>query len=149
MIYTADKDDDAWYIHGTNKGNFHFSQYKTTEDGQTSYTIGAGDYVYRAPWAAHPHFNKATKQAELQKVARDISNYAQYGSYRAARLFMGSSTFGDGARARLEKYKQRRQDSFPRNKFVKTITCSEAVILCYQMAFDEGDHPFFVGLDAA
>ena len=33
--------------------------------------------------------------------------------------------------------------------FVRTITCSEAVILCYQLTFAEGNSPFFILLDAA
>jgi hypothetical protein len=151
MVYSAGRGEQAEIIHAQRRGGFHIDQNVTTNaSGSTfSYLIDAGDWVFRPPWAAHAHINKATKQAGLQAVARDIRDHAQYGVYRAVRLLFGSSTFGEGAKQRLAKYKQRRQDGFPRNKFVTTVTCSEAVILCYQMTFDEDDTPFFIQLDAA
>jgi hypothetical protein len=149
MVAAPDPDGDVWYIHAQIGAGFHFTQNQTKKDEKDEWKIRFNDWVYRPPWGAHPQFNKQTKQSELQRVANDISNYASYGGYRMVRLLIGSRTFGEEARARLAKYKQRRQDGFPRNKFVKNITCSEAVILCYQMTFDEGDHPFFIHLDAA
>ncbi len=151
MIYSAGAGDQAEIIHAQRKGGFHIDQNVTTNAAKTSfsYLIDAGDWVYRPPWAAHANFNKQTKQTELQAVARDIARFAQYGLYRAFRLLFGFRGFGPDARERLAKYKERRQGGFARNKFVTTVTCSEAVILCYQLTFDEGDDPFFIKLDAA
>lgn len=151
MVYSAGAGEAAQVIHAQRRGGFHIDENVTVSanGGSFGYLIGGRDWVYRPRWAASPGLNRAVKQAALQAVARDVRDHAQYGVYRAVRLFLGSSTFGSGARARLAKYKQRRQDGFPRNKFVTTVTCSEAVILCYQMAFDEGDAPLFITLDAA
>jgi hypothetical protein len=151
MIYSAGRGEAAQIIHAQRRGGFHIDENVTTNASGSSfsYLVNGRDWVFRPPWAAKPHINKGVKQAALQAVAREIRDHAQYGVYRAVRLFLGSSSFGDGARARLAKYKQRRQDGFPRNKFVTTVTCSEAVILCYQMTFDEDDDPFFIKLDAA
>ena len=154
MVAASDPDGDVWYIHATFKGDFHFTQNQTTTKDptgkeKTDWKIGYHDSVFRPPWETHPQFDKKTKQSELNRVARDISNYASYGGCRAIRLYLGSSTFGEDARARLTKYKDRRLEGFLLNKFVSNITCAEAVILCYQMTFDEGAYPFFINLDAA
>jgi hypothetical protein len=51
-----------------------------------------------------------------------------------------------GAKQRLAKYSQRLKDGG--DKLVSTITCVEAVVLCYQLTLDQ-NAPQFVKKDAA
>lgn len=141
MVYDGGALGRTTVIHAQRVGGFHIDPLASL--------LAPADRVYRGPWQAYPHLNRAAKQAALRDVAQDIRIYAQYGVYRAIRLFFGSSAFGSDARARLAKYKARREGGFAQNKFVTTVTCSEAVILCYQLSFAERDEPFFIKLDAA
>jgi hypothetical protein len=85
-------------------------------------------------------------QNQLKTVADLIAARAKYGLYRAVRLAVGSSSYGDGAKKRLEKYRGRLAAGA--DKLVTTLTCSEAVILCYQLTLTATDN-HFISLDAA
>jgi hypothetical protein len=150
MIYEGGDDSTAKIIHANRRRNFHIESNRQESDNgaHISYLADGYDKLYRPPWAGG---EKAAKQRFLQQVAAVIARRATYGIGRAIRLWMGSSTFGDGARDRLAKYKERLLDLnnlIGDGKVVSTVTCSEAVILCYQLTFDVGE-PQFIELDAA
>ena len=148
--------DAKTVIHAQFKGDFHKTPNEKMDGGRISYLAdGAGTKVFRPPWDKCA--DAAARKAELQRVADAIAAGATYGAYRAARLLLGSSTFGPGAFGRLMKYR----DRYNANKgtparfaeagreVIKTVTCSEAVIITYQLAFPLGEKPFFIDLDAA
>lgn len=143
-------------IHAQFKGDFHKDPVQQQEGGRISYlTDGAQTKVFRPPWNSCP--DAAARKAELQRVADAIALGATYGVYRAVRLLLGSSSFGPDAFKRLMKYRERYNASkgtparFAEDgrEVIKTVTCSEAVIITYQLAFPLGEKPFFIGLDAA
>jgi len=152
MVYT---DGDAWYahcIHATHKLGFHLGNLR----------MDPGDAVFRAPWDRLDETRREEKKEKLKLVADSIANTATYGMYRASRLLLGKSEFGTGARGRLQKYIGRCQDKISSStamgegdKFVSTVTCAEAVILCYQITFYELRETigvrgvFFIRKDAA
>jgi hypothetical protein len=151
MVY-----DRNTIIHGQFFGNFHKEPNQTDKDGVLSYmSTGKGVLVFRPPWATCP--NAPARKTELQRVADAIAVGAVYGAYRAVRLLLGSSAFGPEAYARWMKYRQRyeankgtpQQFALAGNEVIKNVTCSEAVIVTYQLAFPLGEKPFFIGLDAA
>jgi hypothetical protein len=78
-----------------------------------------------------------------------ISGPTIRGKGRAVRLFLGSSEFGSDAVKRLAKYRDRMLDYRPGGKLISTITCSEAVIISYQLTFFSKLAPFFILKDAA
>lgn len=138
LMCMGEEDDngigEVTFIHGTHKGNFSIGE-RTLVDEQ------AGNYWHftaKSPNAAH--------KTRLKEVAEAISKSAKYGLYRAARLAVGSSEFGKGAQERLAKYKARLASGGP--KLVTTITCVEAVVLCYQLTL-ERTAPQFIEKDAA
>jgi hypothetical protein len=138
-------------IHAKYRENFHIVNNESHEGGQVSY-VDEGATVYRPPWALYAGAPSDAK-ASLRRVADGIKDSAKYGGYRALRLWAGNKKFGRGAAKRLNKYKARMQAGFRDpsgvSKFVSTVTCAEAIVLCYQMSFTRGDHPFFINLDAA
>ena len=67
--------------------------------------------------------------------------YSSFGVGRAILCGVGGKKFGTGAKGRLTKY-HGRTTPVPKN-----CVCSEFVVLCYQMALDEGDD-HFIKLDA-
>jgi hypothetical protein len=143
MVYDANT-----IIHAQMKGDFHKDPYMTEKSGTMSYADDGAD-VFSPPWPATGTF-KAAHQAELQRVADQIAASATYGAYRAVRLWAGDSSFGPKAWTRLYKYKTRQKELLiGGKKFVTTVTCSEAVILCYQLTFEDSEAPFFIKLDAA
>jgi hypothetical protein len=146
MIYAEGDDTKAWIIHGKNDGDFHIVPNMTEKGLDPQYLIKGTMTVFRPP-----PFD-ALHKATLITVADTIKTKAKYGIYRAVRLWAGSSTFGSDAAERLDKYRYRFdiiKNNPPGGKyFVTTITCSEAVILCYQLTFAESD-PQFIHLDAA
>ena len=156
MVCEGGSTSKAKVIHAQWRKNFHIEpvqQSKSTGSG-TNYTY-LDDNVdkYSPPWGKRE--DKALKQQHLVKVARFIMQSAEYGLYRAFRLWAGNDTYGKSAKSRLEKYQKRLNGlettgtlTKKRIKFVTTITCSEAVILCYQLTFAESD-PLFIKLDAA
>jgi hypothetical protein len=149
MVYQGGNYAKTKIVHAQWSNDFHIQGNQVQEGGNISYLIDNGTQVFRPPWRATD--DKAAKQRKLQQVAEAIRDHASYGLYRAFRLFTGSSFFGDGARRRLRKYKERWDAGFYTKggpKFVTTVTCSEAVILCYQLTFAESD-PQFIKLDAA
>ncbi|PWC35904.1 hypothetical protein [Azospirillum sp. TSO35-2] len=143
MFYDANR-----IIHATNSENFHLSDNQTMDGGSISYMTSR---AFRPPWSKLPAGQEAVKKAELRRVADRMKDIATYGLYRAFRLWAGNSSFGPGAEARLAKYRARLDGTATDadRKFVTHITCSEAVMLTYQLAFPDREAPFFIRLDAA
>jgi len=139
--------DEKSVIHAQMKGNFHLDTDQQSSGGQMSYLSDTpGMQIYRPPWDKLGGGADA-KKAELRRVAELISRRAEYGAYRAVRLLLGSSTFGPGAVTRLRKYRDRLAANA--QPIIKTVTCSEAVIITYQLAFPLSEAPFFIRLDGA
>lgn len=143
-------------IHAQMTGNFHKDPNQTMEGGRISYLVdGANTRVFRPPWAKCA--NADARKRVLQQVADAIAAGAVYGAYRAVRLLLGSSDFGPDAYRRFMKYRDRyNADKGTPARFaeagrevIKTVTCSEAVIVTYQLSFPLGEKPFFIGLDGA
>ena len=139
-------------IHALMCWNFHKEPNQSlTPDGGFAYKVdGAQCKTFRPPWAKLA--NADAKKTELKAIADRIALTATYGAYRAIRLFVGDSTFGPAAFARLQKYRDRWKGVDRNAKgaaIVATVTCSEAVIICYQLAFPMEETPFFIRLDAA
>ena len=137
-------------IHAQGGGqNFHIEANQQKIGNAFGYLLDNNFLAFRPPWKNCK--DRQAKQGELREVAEAIRDHAEYGRYRAVRLCAGSSKFGSAARDRLAKYRRRGFGASGKGdgKFVSTVTCSEAVTLCYQLAFTEADHPFFIRLDAA
>jgi hypothetical protein len=126
---------DVTFIHGTNAGNFSIGQ-----------KIDVIDESKPHFWQFKPIGLTLANKARLKEVATAMQRTAKYGWYRGIRVWVGSSTFGEDALAKLIKYRTRLLNGA--TKFVSTITCAEAIILCYQLTFDPGS-PFFIQKDAA
>ena len=126
LMCMGETDDDdvgeVTFIHGTNKGNFSIGPRNLIDEQKGNYW----HFTAKSPNPAH--------KEQLKETAVAISKHAKYGMCRAIRLFAGNSDFGDGAKQRLAKYAQRLKDGG--NKLVTTITCVEAVVLCYQLTLD-------------
>ncbi len=118
------------FIHGTNKGNFSIDE-----------KVKVVDEVKANFWHFKPKNFTADNKTRLKEVAGAIQKSAKYGLYRAVRLLIGSGAFGKDAKKRLAKYKDRLAKGG--NKLVTTITCVEAVGLCYQITFEESS-PYFI-----
>ncbi len=147
MVYDEGDDSQATVIHATGDKNFHIDPIK---NGYTYKNDPIISNTYRPPWEKINYFKGSIDiyKSELKKIAAKIKDSAKYGVYRAVRLAMGSSNFDKFAKDRLDKYESRLDNQS--EKFVSTVTCSEAVILCYQLAFKSSMiHPFFIKLDAA
>lgn len=138
-------DNEAKFIHAQFGKNFHIDQQLTMKGSSCIYFVNRYYSHFR------PRNITQQNKQQLKKVADTIAEYAIYGGYRAVRLELGDSSFGKGAQARLKKYKTRSDTGA--NKFVSTITCSEAVILCNQLTFEEPTpekpSPLFILKDAA
>lgn len=144
MFYDAKR-----IIHATNSQNFHLSDNESTTGGRIDYMTNK---AFRPPWSKLALGQEEIRKAELRRVADKMKDIATYGLYRAFRLWAGNSSFGPGAEARLAKYRARLNGTAPAadaDKFVTHITCSEAVILTYQLSFPDREAPFFILLDAA
>ncbi|CAO3423987.1 hypothetical protein [Azospirillum doebereinerae] len=143
MFYDKDR-----IIHATNSQNFHLVDNMVSEGGSMTYRATK---AFRPPWSTLPAGQEAIRKAELQRVADKMKDIATYGLYRAFRLFAGNSTFGPDAEKRLNKYRARLNGTATDadRKFITHITCSEAVMLTYQLAFPNREAPFFILLDAA
>jgi hypothetical protein len=152
MVYEGGHTESAntKIIHGQATGNFHIDNQVGQKGHIITHLVDAPTWVFRPPWD-QLGANADTKRNELKSIAGAIAKSATYGIYRAVRLFVGSSEFGKDARARLQKYRDRRVNFLAghADKFVTTITCAEAVILSYQITFNETDNPFFILKDAA
>ena len=138
LMCMGEEDDDGigevTFIHGTNQGNFSIGERTLVDEQKANYW----HFTAKSPDAVH--------KARLKEVAVAISKSAKYGKYRAVRLLLGDSDFGAGAKQRLAKYRKRLKDGG--NKLVTTITCVEAVVLCYQLTLAESA-PQFINKDAA
>ncbi|UPY37350.1 hypothetical protein [Sediminicoccus sp. KRV36] len=156
MAYSA-----SHIIHAQMSGDFHkssndqFDQKKGVALPSMSNTPGT--LVFRPPWGTLSAAEVTARKEELQRVADAIAAGATYGAYRAIRLLIGSSEFGPEAFGRLQKYRDRylANKGTPENfkvkgkEVIKTVTCSEAVIITYQLTFPLREKPFFIGLDGA
>jgi len=144
--------DDKIIVHAQMKGNFHKEPDQQNNKGQMTYlSESPGLQIFRPPWEKLAAGADA-KKAELRRVADLISATAEYGAYRAVRLLIGDSSFGPGAATRLQKYRDRLlaiTHGGPPGPIIKTVTCSEAVIITYQLAFPLSEAPFFIRLDGA
>ena len=139
-------------IHAQMSGDFHKEpDRQISADGGYTYKVdGALCKTFRPPWDRLG--DAAARKTEIKAIADRISLTAKYGAYRAIRLFAGDSTFGPKAFARLQKYRDRWKGldkSVKGGQIVSTVTCSEAVIVCYQLAFPLQESPFFIKLDAS
>jgi hypothetical protein len=123
------------FIHGTHKGNFSIGQ-----------KVDVIEEVKENFWHFKPIGLSAGDKQRLRNVATEMQRTAKYGYYRAMRVWVGSSTFGEDANKKLAKYRERLANHDP--KFVSTISCAEAIILCYQLSFDPWS-PYFIQKDAA
>jgi hypothetical protein len=139
--------DGKRIIHAQMKGNYHLDNDQQDDNGQMSYLSDTpGMQIFRPPWSKLGAGAEA-KKAELRRVAELLSQRAEYGAYRAIRLFVGDSSFGPGAAGRLQKYRDRMLAGT--QPIIKTVTCSEAVIVTYQLSFPLAESPFFIRLDGA
>jgi hypothetical protein len=142
--------DPGTIMHAQNSGGVHTDkQVTTTANGGYQYFT---NFAYRPPWTQLGAAVKTQRQAELVRVANRMKDRVPYGVWRAIRLFVGDSKFGPGAEARLKKYWERlsliRGDA--KTLLVTKVTCVEAVVLTYQLAFYQNRvQPFFINLDAA
>lgn len=125
---------DVSFIHGTNQGNFDFCNKLAIEEEKGNY------------WHFKPNNISEADKVKIMATAEKIKTSAKYGVYRAVRLFLGNSDFGKSAKDRLNKYKKREAEKS--DKFITTITCVEAVVICYQVVFSESS-PHFIKKDAA
>lgn len=134
------------FIHGTNSGNFKIDRQQQDNEGTITYMVSKNYWHFR------PTNITPAEKIQIRKVASIIQQTAKYGIYRAIGLAFGNSSFGKGARKRLDKYKGRLPShSIEINKgekLISTITCSEAILVCYQLTFDEAS-PYFIKKDAA
>lgn len=130
------------FIHAKSTGNFHITEHQQiNDDGSIAYMVDKNYWQFRLI-----NINDADK-VKLKKAATAVSQKAKYGIGRAIRLAVGNSSFDDGARKRLAKYQIRFEEANP-EKLITTITCSEAIIICYQLTFNEAA-PQFIKKDAA
>jgi hypothetical protein len=136
-------------IHATNAKNFHIEDYMSDgKNGMVNYAFST-DIDYFTPMDG---LLTDTEKTRMQRVAQSIARRAKYGKYRAVRLFLGSETIGKGTQKGLTKYRGRlamigNADSGA-GKLVTTVTCTEAVVLSYQLTLDPA-HPLFIKKDAA
>lgn len=80
------------------------------------------------------NISDAKAQAVQETALRLYAASSSYGTSRAIFAWAGTTTFGDGAFTRLQKYKERLSHT-EHQGVVKNIFCSEFVILCYQLTF--------------
>ncbi|MES2259281.1 MAG: hypothetical protein V4724_12210 [Pseudomonadota bacterium] len=135
--------DERFVFHANETSNFHL----VAAADKKGHLFEQGGKVFRPPWEKMGEAVTANYKAELQENAKAIGRSAKYGIYRAVRLFLGDSTYGPNAAARLQKYRDRMRAGSA--KTVSKITCAEAVILSYQLTFLEHGGPCFIKLDAA
>ncbi len=140
-------------LHAQNSGGLHTDGHGVEQSGQIIYQT---NQAFRPPWADLSEAEQAAAKARITAVTNRFMRQAvPYGIWRAIRLKLGSSTFGPEAKKRLDKYWARLQkpvpaDRSPVEKLVTKLTCVEAAILTYQLAFYESRTvPFFINLDAA
>ena len=140
--------DSKNIIHAQMKGNFHVEANETEDENGVTTRIcdSEGITTFRHPWDKLGA-GAAAKKAELRRVADLLSRRAEYGAWRAARLLLGDSKYGPNTASRLAKYRQRMNGGV--QPIIATVSCSEAVIVTYQLAFPLGELPFFIRLDGA
>lgn len=136
-------------MHAQNRGGVHTDPLLKVTGGRFDYFT---EFAFRPPWEKMTEAARAPKQAALLQIANRMTDRVPYGIWRAIRLFAGSTTFGSGAETRLKKYWERlnliRGDA--NTKLVTKVTCVEAVVLTYQLAFySDRIAPFFIQQDAA
>ncbi len=139
--------DGRSIIHAQMKGNFHIDADQMEKDGVITYLSNSSKLsIFRPPWDKLGA-GAAAKKAELRRVAELLSRRAEYGAWRAVRLLLGDSKYGPNTASRLAKYRQRMNGGV--QPIIATVSCSEAVIVTYQLAFPLGELPFFIRLDGA
>ena len=96
------------------------------------------------------HITRAEAE-RVQRVSFEIRDAASYGAARAVfKSWSGSSTFGKGAKSRLEKYQQRMENH---QGVLKNVYCSELVVVAYQLGLQtdstriETTHRAWIELD--
>ena len=81
----------------------------------------------------------------VDSIANEIKNSAVYGIGRAVfKSTFSTHTAGAGLQKRLDKYRERLKNH---QGVVKHVYCSELVILCYQLAWENDRHRLFIDLD--
>jgi hypothetical protein len=147
--------DSVKIAHATKDCGFaiHENGFWNTEENKPDVRLKENYQVFRPPWqgsAGVPPRGDLwiqQKRATLVETANKISKTAKYGRWRAFRLWAGKEEFGEDAAERLAKYQQRAAAGV--EKIVKTVTCVEAIVLCFQMTFTPAESPFFIRVDAA
>lgn len=83
---------------------------------------------------------------KLESIAHEIAESARYGLARVMfKSWSAGSHFSANARGRLAKYRARLQNH---QGVVKNVYCSEFIVLVYQLACDDENHPLFLRLNA-
>jgi len=112
-----------------------------TKDGIVENSWGNGRaFCYRSNTLAR-------RDAEdIQKAAQEIKGAAEYGACRAIfKSWSGTSAFGKGALARLQKYQTRMQNH---QGVLKNVYCSELVVVAYQLGLHlNQQHAAWINLD--
>ena len=81
----------------------------------------------------------------VDSIANEIKNSAVYAVGRAVfKSTFSTHTAGAGLQKRLDKYRERLKNH---QGVVKHVYCSELVILCYQLAWENDRHRLFIDLD--
>lgn len=147
------------FVHANDKRNLHISSNDSYDAAlsvqKPSVSMDPRNRIFRPPWAKC--VDAPARKEELVRVAQAMIPGAKYGAYRAVRVFLGAGGFGPDAYKRFMKYRERYQANkgtpanfaIPGNEVVKTVTCTEAVMIMYQLTFPLQERPFFMNLDAA
>lgn len=149
------------FVHATDQSDLHISSNDSYDPKLTTQkpavSMDPRTRIFRPPWASLGEAPAQVRKDELVRVAQAMIPGAKYGAYRAIRVFLGASGFGPDAYKRFMKYRQRYEANkgtpanfaIAGNEVVKTVTCTEAVIIMYQLTFPLQERPFFMNLDAA
>ena len=149
------------FVHANDKSNLHISSNDSYDPNLTvqkpAVSMDPRNRVFRPPWGSMTDIQAQTRKDELVRVANAMIPGAKYGAYRAIRVFAGASGFGPDAYKRFMKYRERYEANkgtpanfaIAGNEVVKTLTCTEAVIIMYQLTCPLQERPFWMNLDAA
>lgn len=148
------------FVHANDRFNLHISSNDSYDPKLTvqkpAVSMDPRNRIFRPPWG-NLSLQAEARKAELVRVAQAMIPGAKYGAYRAVRVFLGAGGFGPDAYTRFMKYRQRYEANkgspanfaIAGNEVVKTVTCTEAVMIMYQLTFPLQERPFFMNLDAA
>jgi len=155
MCYSGGDEGDkkTMLVHGNGVNNFHIIPQLHEKNGMYSYTYASSQHwLFRPPWHLVPGHLLDTERQRFKKIIDEMIRGTEWTKQRAFSSIWGTTTFDTAAREKLKKYKRRSQTVFnnatpPDGYIVKQITCAEAVILTYQITFEE-DSPLFIKICA-